>query len=210
MHAVAFAFAALAAAASSAASSVPLAARQLDPSTFPAACQSTCNGVLGTINACTDVACMCTTSNDQALAACVDCILGSDGTTPQPSLVAQAQSILDNFQNTCAQGGASVPALTASPSYLSGTATTAPAPSSPSITFSSASAPVTRTPTTPTTSQQITFVGSNSNSNAPGTGTAAAASASTTDPFAKSGASRSGAGAIGMGVVVLGGLAVLL
>ncbi|TFK51365.1 hypothetical protein OE88DRAFT_1659330 [Heliocybe sulcata] len=220
MYAVAVAFVTLAAASSSAATSISartpgLFLRQLDPSSYPAQCQPTCSSSLGTIQSCTDVACMCTDSINQDLAACVDCILGSDGTTPSASLISQAQQVLDQYEESCAEGGAPVATLTATPSYLSGSASTVNAPS---VTRSGSSV-------TSASSPQVTFVGTSTPSSGASTGTLTSPAAGTNagtvlgsqttssevNPFAQSGSGKIGVPAIpAFAGAVLGGLAVLL
>jgi len=220
MHVVCILFAALAAAASSAATSISartsgLFLRQVDPSQYPPQCQSTCSNILDTINACTTVACMCTASNNQALASCVDCILGSDGTDPSSSLVAQAQSILDNFESTCAQGGSPVATLQVTPSYVSGASQTTITSGASQTTIASSSSSI----------PQITFVGTSTHSSesaintvtspAAGTNTGTALGSSTTssdiNPFAKSGSMKVGVPVVvAVAGVVFGGFALLL
>jgi len=72
----------------------------IDPSDFPSACQSGCTSVLNTVEGCTDLACVCTTSNLKGVQSCINCIVSTDS-----SLQAVGQSVLNTYNTECAGEG---------------------------------------------------------------------------------------------------------
>jgi len=74
----------------------------IDPSDFPSACQSGCTSVLNTIEACTDVSCVCTSSNLNSIQSCINCIVNTD---PSATLQSAGQSVLNTYNSECAGQG---------------------------------------------------------------------------------------------------------
>jgi hypothetical protein len=75
-----------------------LVARQAPTATIPSQCQTQCQAI-NTVDACSDIACMCTSAVDQGLHTCISCIAGLGGTS------ASTAGLLDEFESTCAEAG---------------------------------------------------------------------------------------------------------
>jgi len=101
----------------------------IDPSEFPSACQSGCTSILDTIEACTSISCICTSSNRNGFQSCIDCIVNTDPS----ALQSVGQSVLNTYNTDCA--GEGVGSLTLG----SATGTKSSSPSSTGSTGSSSS-----------------------------------------------------------------------
>ncbi|KII84854.1 hypothetical protein PLICRDRAFT_45673 [Plicaturopsis crispa FD-325 SS-3] len=181
----------------------------LDPSSFPAACQTTCTSIINTLNSCTTLACLCTNANGQALEGCLDC---TANTAPTSAVITQAQTVLDQFTEECSQGGVSLSSLTIAVSTgavsASGTAS-----ASASASASAAATSVLATPS----SALVTFASSASaagvsfSSSTAAAGSSSSSSSSAVNPLATNGARRISAGvSFGAVAAVLAGAAVVL
>jgi len=73
----------------------------IDPSEFPSKCQSGCTSILNTIEACTGLSCICTSSNLNGIQSCINCVVATDPSTLQ----SVGQSVLDTYNTDCAGEG---------------------------------------------------------------------------------------------------------
>ncbi|GLB33286.1 hypothetical protein LshimejAT787_0101700 [Lyophyllum shimeji] len=90
-----------------------LLARQtsaIDPSLIPDQCKSDCS-VLSTLNSCSSVACICTDSNMDGIAKCLDC----GAALPSANVdIKTAQSAVDLIVSNCKSAGSPVKSVTIS------------------------------------------------------------------------------------------------
>jgi len=98
-----------------------LLARQnssIDPSELPAQCQSSCTTTINLFSSCTQPTCLCTNTNGEEVAACMDCLVSVKGSDPQGN----AQGAINDFNQACA--GTGITSISLSPNSTQiGTAT---------------------------------------------------------------------------------------
>ncbi|KAJ7676180.1 hypothetical protein B0H17DRAFT_1207450 [Mycena rosella] len=96
-------------------SAAVLASRELNSSLISPACTPTCNPALSAQSTCgADFHCLCTNTNGNKFAQCIDCVVGS---APEGSLVYSAmQGVLSDYTRDCAQNDFPISSLTLSPS----------------------------------------------------------------------------------------------
>jgi len=165
------------------ASSLALLARQtsgpLDPSTLPSQCQPSCTPIFGVLNTCTDATCLCTNTNGQNLENCMDCLIGVSGAAQ-----GGAQTVIDDFNNECAQSGANVTPLSLLPGGTSaGTTSTSVVSATRTVAASTATATATGTGKITQSSVFFSLPSTASGGAATGTGT----SGSGSNPFTNGG-----------------------
>ncbi|KAL4254174.1 hypothetical protein ABKN59_004589 [Abortiporus biennis] len=78
--------------------SVTLAKRQtaiISPDQVPSQCQSQCSS----LNNCSDAACLCTDTINQGMVTCMNCVLSSDGSSPDPQTADAIQFALIQYED---------------------------------------------------------------------------------------------------------------
>ncbi|KDQ52510.1 hypothetical protein JAAARDRAFT_40111 [Jaapia argillacea MUCL 33604] len=179
----------------------------LNPADLPAQCQTQCAAIVAVLNTCTTISCLCSTTNDQSLANCVDCIYAAGGSTAD--LQTQAQAILTSYAQECAAGGVTVPTLTV---VAAGGVTSTGPITITSVASAVAPSKVTIVTNPAATSPVATFVGGSSTP-AGAASPSPSSNGGGSNPFAKSGAgmikANSGAMLVSLGGALLAGFMVL-
>jgi len=183
------------------AGSLSLLARQsgpLDPSTLPAQCQPSCTPIFGVLNTCTDATCLCTSTNGQNLENCMDCLISITETAE-----AEAQTVIDDYNNECIEAGAKVSPLSLLPGGTSAGTSAGTASTSVVVASATSTAPaLTATGTGKTTESSVFFSLPSTASGEAATSTGTSGSGSSSNPF------RNGAPAGGKRLGVWGVLGV--
>ncbi|KAJ7484798.1 hypothetical protein B0H11DRAFT_2018774 [Mycena galericulata] len=89
-----------------------VAPRNINASLVPAACTSACQPALSAQSTCsTNLTCLCTNTNGNSFAQCIDCVVGTD-----PDSLAQSagEGVLSDYTGKCAQDNIPISSLTLS------------------------------------------------------------------------------------------------
>ncbi|KAJ7488303.1 hypothetical protein FB451DRAFT_1553728 [Mycena latifolia] len=97
-----------------------LTSRNINPSLVPAACNTTCQPAISAQSTCgDDLKCLCTNTNGNSFAQCIDCVAGTvAGDTLAQSA---AEGVLSEYTRKCTQNNTPISSLSLS---LSGTSAT--------------------------------------------------------------------------------------